>query len=454
MLSRSAQSHGLNALLAWSLLAFGGMYLWALVPASLAALLLLAASRPPILRDAQRSLDLALILSLAVVAFQLVPLPRPLLTLLSPGTVRLADSLTLGGAGWLIPLSVWPAATLHALAIAVTGIAVFWGARELFRYQGIRRAIRTAAICGAIASFAGLLQRKSASTLVYGFWQPVETGAWPFGPFVNRNHFATWMLMAIPLCIGYLVARRPARVFKEYRPWRVRVASALDGRAIWLITATGLMTVALFASLSRSGLVGLAAVLAVGWIGTRWRPLSHHRHWALLAVVLVTAAVLVWGDVPALLRRLDDTQVLEPKSRVAIWRDTWTLIQHHWLAGTGAGAYERAMLIYQQTDRTYYYNHAHNQYLQVLADGGLLLAIPVLAACALLMQNALRCLRQDRTGVYWIRLGALAGLSGVAVQSLWETGLRAPGNAILSAVLAAILVHEPIATNHSTRSGP
>jgi O-antigen ligase len=260
--------------------------------------------------------------------------------------------------------------------------------------------------------------------------------------------------MAIPLCAGYLIARRPGRLRQDFRPWRVRIASALDGRAIWLMTVTGLMMVALFASLSRSGLVGLAAVLIVGWAGARWRPQSQRHYWVLLALVLLSAAVLLWGDLPALLARLDSTQALEPRDRIAIWRDTWSLVRDHWLAGVGAGAYERAMLLYQQTDRSYYDNQAHNQFLQVAADGGVLLAVPVLVACALLMKTGLERLRHDRTGMYWIRLGALAGLSGVAVQSLWETGLRAPGNAILSAVLAAILIHEPIATNHPDRSGP
>ncbi len=456
MTPRSVQSQTLNGLMAWSLLAFGAVYVWALVPVTAAAIVLLVATRPPVLREGNnfRLLDRALVATLGVIAFQLVPLPRPLLGLLSRATVTLADALSLSGPRTFITISIWPAATLQALAIAFTAIAVFWVARELFRYQGIRRAIRTAAICGAIASFVGIVQRKSASPLVYGFWRPVEAGAWPFGPFVNRNQFATWILMAIPLCAGYLMARRPGRVRNDYRPLRVRAASALDGRAIWLMTVIGLMAVALVSSQSRSGLVGLAGVLVVGWMGTRWRASSNRHFWLLLAAIVVGTAVLLWGDVPALLSRLDNTQTLEPRDRVPIWRDTVSLIRQHWLTGTGAGAYERAMVFYQQTDRTYYDNQAHNQFLQVAADGGLLLVVPVLVALIVVVGRGLKALRHDRTGMYWIRLGALAGLSGVAIQSLWETGLRAPGNAVLSAVLAAILVHEPVATTHTTRPGP
>jgi hypothetical protein len=52
-------------------------------------------------------------------------------------------------------------------------------------------------------------------------------------------------------------------------------------------------------------------------------------------------------------------------------------------------------------------------------------------------------LREDLTGVFWIRAGAAAGLAGAALQSVWENGLRIPANALLAAILAAIVVHEP-----------
>jgi hypothetical protein len=41
-----------------------------------------------------------------------------------------------------------------------------------------------------------------------------------------------------------------------------------------------------------------------------------------------------------------------------------------------------------------------------------------------------------------VRAGAVGGLIAVAVQSLWETGLRVPANALLFAVLAAIAMHD------------
>lgn len=453
MPTRTAPVRVLNAAIAWSLLAFGGVYPWALAPVVLAAVFLLFATRPHVASSGHRVLDAALLASLVVVVLQLVPWPRYLVAVSSPGTLRTWDALTLQRHS-LLPITVWPLATGEALAVTFAAIAMFWCARELFRVQGIRRSIRTVALAGALASFAGLLQRKTGTALVYGFWQPLEQGAWPFGPFVNRNYFATWVLMAIPLCTGYLLARHPGRVARDLRPWRVRLAHALDGRGIWLMTAVALMTIALFASLSRSGVIGFAAVLIVGCAGSPLRPGSRQRRVAATALVVVGATVLLWGDVASLVDRIHNTQVLDPHERQAIWRDTLPLVRDHWLTGTGAGAYERAMLLYQRTDRTYYDNQAHNQYLQIAADGGLLLVVPALVGLLALIAGGVRRLRADRTGIFWIRLGAAAGLSGVLAQGFWETGLRAPGNAILSAVLAAILLHEPMASSQTNRTTP
>ena len=72
-----------------------------------------------------------------------------------------------------------------------------------------------------------------------------------------------------------------------------------------------------------------------------------------------------------------------------------------------------------------------------------MLAVPTIVALVFLARLAHRRLRGDRAGLYWIQAGAAAGLVAVAVQSLWETGLRMPANAALAAVLAAIVVHSP-----------
>jgi hypothetical protein len=80
----------------------------------------------------------------------------------------------------------------------------------------------------------------------------------------------------------------------------------------------------------------------------------------------------------------------------------------------------------------------------MLTEGGLLLAIPAIAAAAAGISGIRSLLRSDRSSMYWVRAGAASGLVAVAVQSIWETGLRVPANTLLFAVLSAISLHRPV----------
>jgi O-antigen ligase len=101
------------------------------------------------------------------------------------------------------------------------------------------------------------------------------------------------------------------------------------------------------------------------------------------------------------------------------------------------------MLAYQQGSRLFFFNHAHDEYLQLLAEGGLIVAVP--AAIGMLggLVAMFRAMGADRTSIFWLRAGALAGIVAVAVQSIWDTGLRMPANGILFATIAALALHEP-----------
>jgi O-antigen ligase len=133
---------------------------------------------------------------------------------------------------------------------------------------------------------------------------------------------------------------------------------------------------------------------------------------------------------------------LSPSWRLAIWRDAVPVIADFPLTGVGAGAFGSAMRLYQTSPRTYYHNEAHNQYLQIVSEGGMLLGVPAAFTLCGFIAAAWRQLRRRDDPVHWMRVAAAAALVGVAVQSVWETGLTLPANGMLAAALAGLLVHE------------
>jgi O-antigen ligase len=118
------------------------------------------------------------------------------------------------------------------------------------------------------------------------------------------------------------------------------------------------------------------------------------------------------------------------------------MVRDFWPVGSGVGTYQQVMTLYQTSSRLFYISHADNEYLQVLAEGGALLGIPVAVALIAFGSAIIRRLRTDRTPLFWVRAGAASGLLAVCVQNVWEMTLRVPANAVLLAILAAIATHE------------
>jgi len=114
------------------------------------------------------------------------------------------------------------------------------------------------------------------------------------------------------------------------------------------------------------------------------------------------------------------------------------------------------MIVYQRSDRAFFFNDAHDEYLQLAAEGGVLVGLPLALAAMMAAAGVARRIRQDASTGFWIRAGAVASLVGVGVQSVWGTGLEIPANALLFAVVCAIAVHEPrmAAGTHEARSVP
>jgi len=114
------------------------------------------------------------------------------------------------------------------------------------------------------------------------------------------------------------------------------------------------------------------------------------------------------------------------------------------IVGAGLNAFGTATHIYQ-TSGDAHYAEAHNDYLQILAEGGITLAVivAVLVALVALQINRQFALNRDLQDLYWIRVGATLGLLAIALQDSVEFSLQMPGNAVLFVVLLTMALHAP-----------
>ena len=407
-------------------------------------LLLLGLTRPAIGSGPGRLLDWSLLACLLAIAAQLIPLQASLRQRLSPQALAIDRIVALDAQPAVHrahALSVDVESTIWALALAGAYIGLFWCARATFSRGGVRTTVRGVAWLGVGLTILVAVQRATSPALLYWTWRPISAGASPYGPFVNRNALASWLAMAVPLVIGYAIARHQSR---HGRSEHTIPGTSIDSVQLWLAGAVILMTGGLLASMSRAGILGGGIGLISFIILARQRIKSGRSvGWMLVGLVGLVAAASAYANLGTLALRLRETTEQGEWGRPAIWRDTWRMIANFPLTGVGAGGFQHAMLVYQQGSRLFFFNQAHNEYLQIVAEGGLLVAVPALTALLAAVGLMARSLGADRTPIFWIRAGAICGVVAVAVQGIWDTGLRTPANGVLCAVIAAIAMHQP-----------
>jgi len=358
----------------------------------------------------------------------------------SPLYMPLAMFFLLGVAQYGARLTLNRSETRQALVLLVADLAFFFLAVQLFaapRSATLRPfGLAVLVYAGCMGLFA-ILQSASGARRIYGI---VDTpGGALFGPYVNRDHFAGLMEMLLPVAVLY-IAGRPGRFSLEASVWRVSAAT--------------LALASLLLSGSRGGLLALSAEIAVATsalrrVGART---GQRGRLASAAALTLVAGVLLFayvdpGWVAKKLRSVayvDRTWAEWAGDRKRLALDALRMWHDHPLLGVGLGDFETAYPRYQSFASDLWTDHAHNDYVEAVAETGLVGAVLIFSALVLFFHLAFRdCGHPFRSQAGWIRLGAGIGCCGMLVHSLVDFNLHIPANAAWFAVLAGIATTGP-----------
>jgi O-antigen ligase len=276
---------------------------------------------------------------------------------------------------------------------------------------------------GFLVAIFGILQHLTFNGKLYWF-REMRYGGIPFGPYVNRNHFAGFAELVIPVALVPLVLGKVRR-----ERW--------FAVAIFALLPIG----ALFLSASRGGMLSFAAeigVLALLMVLRR----AGGRHVLAGGVVLLLAFLLVsWLGVRQILERFSSMQSLEVTvgKRATMRQDAWHMFRDHPWTGTGLGTFPLVFPAYESLYDGKIVNHAHNDYLEMLADTGLAGAL----CCtwylgALFFVSLKQLLVTDNSFAAALHLSGLVACCGFLVHSLVDFNLHMPGNALLFFLMALL----------------
>lgn len=409
--------------------------------------------------------SLLLVVLFVVSSISLLSLPPATLKSISPEVVswyqkflpRQQEQTEQGAINEPVPfpagstLSVYPGATQQALIELLAVMVVFLLVRHsLADPERFKRFAWAMVINGCLLSIFALLQKlRATGNTIYGIGVAGE----PFGPFINRNHFATYVNICIFLGLGLFVS--------QMRNRKTQYRTGMDGQkqpvsytndswseilqhpiAMWLLIPIATCMTGVLASLSRGGILALVTGLALALFIWRRRAGGANLT-AFILIPLLAIGILAWFGASPTLARLEQEQITAYEGRFSIWQATWNIARHFPITGTGFGTFTHVEPVYRPAgvDQIIAHLHAHNEYLEAFAEGGVLRLLITLALVWLVLRAGWLALH-PQSGIRdtGMMLGAWAACVTVALHSVVEFGIHLPAIASALAITGGYLV--------------
>ena len=341
---------------------------------------------------------------------------------------------------WIFRTTASPFATRIQFQLLLADIVMIFLAAQAFRtLQDWRGFFWFVMLFAFLVSGFGILQHLTFNGKLYWF-REMHYGGIPFGPYVNRNHFAGFAEMAIPVALVPLIL---GKVRRERR---------------FVISLFALLPIgALFLSASRGGIVafGVEMLFLLSFVLLQK---AGSKHLLTGGVVLLAALSLVsWIGVRQVLSRFGSLHSMEVKEnkRASMRHDAWRIFLDHPVLGTGLGTLQ---LVYPPYETLYdgkIVNHAHNDYLEALAETGIAGGLCCAWFMGILFLVALRTLQEaTHTFAAALRLAGLTACCGILVHSLVDFNLHIPANAYFFFLMALLASSQVNTSNHGFAPPP
>ncbi len=328
-----------------------------------------------------------------------------------------------------LSLSTDPYATKRAL-LALVPCLVVAAAVPLLSRRALLQLLGAVAVFAVFEALIGLFQLgfRGASLLVLEYAGHNRAS----GTFVNKNHFATLLAMALPL----LIFRAAGQLSFFYQRGEPTAFSNVCWGA-----ATAFVAAALVASLSRAGVLagGIASLLAIGICAFQRRTVSKRAVLATAAILLLALSLAAMTGLAQLIKSTTSGGVGEGLfGRTVMNQHTWSGIVEFFPLGAGLGSYAIAFQRFQTPDLLGFVEYAHNDYLQLLFELG---ALGVVALALLLLSAVLagRTLRRSRVAGDRLSpaLACYLGASAFAIHAWFDFPAHIPAIAIMGTLLFA-----------------
>ena len=325
-----------------------------------------------------------------------------------------------------------------ALLYSAYAMLCFLSGQTLLRSSQARKIAVLLGLYGFLVSAFALVYSLSSNGKLYWFY-PLRHGGAVYGPYVNHNHYAGLMEMLVPIPLVLALTRLAGE--------RERIAAGI---------AAAIMVGTIFLSGSRGGMIAIFVELVVMSVILLRQKVSLFRHNKGLQVTVIAtfAVVLVgllwWVGGKDLTSRVSSIATethteLSGGMRLSIDRDALRMFRQKPVLGWGLGTFPIVYPQFRSFYTTFFVNEAHNDYLQLLSEMGLLGLGTMIWFMVVLYRHAIRKMdnwTSDVSGA--VTLACTLGITGIMVHSLLDFNLQVPANAALYYVLCTIAAAPPL----------
>jgi O-antigen ligase len=392
-------------------------------------------------------------LFLALILFQLIPLPPGVMKILSPKAYELRQqllsinsplqALSVSQAPNVssphYPLSVFPFATQIEFFkwLTLIGFFLFLLYGRFLDHKKMNQLIVVIMLVGAGEALYGMIEFFSGHRhILYLDASTLTTSV--TGTFINRNYFAGYLLMVIPLSVGFLFSRSAVQS-EPLEGWRYRLSS-LDGKNVLIGFGVILMILGLIFSASRMGIISL--LLSFSLLGLLFRDSPKGRRFSRKSTLLLGLAVIWagWIGLDSVISRF----FVNPEGlnlRRNIWWDTFQIVKDFPIWGSGLGTFAQVFPMYRSFHIQGLITHAENDFLQFVSEAGLLAAAMLLIVLFSYSFKAVSVIRSlsPADPRRFIALGSLTGILALMFSSIVERNIQIPANALLASYLWVLI---------------
>jgi O-antigen ligase len=333
-------------------------------------------------------------------------------------------------------ISLDPFATRFAVIQLSVYLLYFLAAMHfLNRARRLRGMVYVIIIFCSAAAFFGILQFLAKPEAIYGL-RPTPW-AEPFGPYVNKHHFAALMEMSFGVTLALFLGHQNSREKKML----LLIAMILAGISIVLTGSRGgflsVTVVALFV-VAASVISGRRQALEQGSASNRSSNLISSGLFLVTIAALVVGSVLMLGGDQSLVRGLGGVNSEDfSTGRTHFWQITWEIIKDNPIIGVGLDSLAVAFTRHDTWNGTVRVEQSHNDYLHVMAEAGVIGLLAVVSFIVIVFKKGIRNIGEHVSGFpRSMVIGSLGGLLGILVHSFFDFPLRTPANGFFFLLLA------------------